>query len=478
MDPQPNDQHARSGSARRRIPSATPTPVGSKRATPAEQPDVVVLGAGLAGLAAAATAGAAGARVLLIEARSAGGGRARSEVVAGFTVNHGAHALYAAGAGMRVLGRLGVDPRGRRPRLRRAGWWVDGRRVPAWHLDSGGGGRSIAAVARTLAAPGPGPGSGRSAASWLDERLPVRGRALAEAILRTATYAADLDAMDAHAALRQVRLAGRGVRYLHGGWASLVAELEAVAAATGVQRRSGRASAVAEETDGITVVLDDGVAVDARAVVVATGGPGQADRLLGGSSPALHAWAQGVAPVLAACLDVAVADAPRRRPVSTYGLDMPVYAVDHAVTARLAPPGGAVHHALFYEPDRQPSVDHRAVLEAMLDVHDPGWRSRAVSVAYRRRAVVAHDRPRPGLAGAVPPGVRVPGLTRVLVAGDWLVGHGMLADAALASGEAAGAAAAEAARRRTSVEVAVAGAADHDRAGAPLASSGPHGRER
>jgi hypothetical protein len=333
-------------------------------------------------------------------------------------------------------------------------------------------------VARTLADSGPGPGSGRSAASWLDEHVPARGRALAEAIVRTATYTADLEALDADAAVRQVHLAGRGVRYLHGGWASLVAELEAVAAANGVQRRPGRADAVVEDPDGVTVVLDGGVAIEAGAVVVATGGPGHADRLLGGSSPALRAWAEGAAPVLAACLDVAVADAPRRRPVSTYGLDMPVYAVDHAVTARLAPPGGAVHHALFYEPDRQPSVDHRAVLEAMLDVHDPGWRSRAVSVAYRRRAVVAHDRPQPGLAAAVPPGVRVPGLTRVLVAGDWLVGHGMLADAALASGEAAGAAAAEAARRRTSVEVAVAGAADHDRAGAPFASSGPHGRER
>ena len=45
--------------------------------------DVVVVGGGLAGLAAAAIAARAGARVVVVEARTAAGGRARSDQVAG-----------------------------------------------------------------------------------------------------------------------------------------------------------------------------------------------------------------------------------------------------------------------------------------------------------------------------------------------------------------------------------------------------------
>ena len=79
-----------------------------------------------------------------------------------------------------------------------------------------------------------------------------------------------------------------------------------------------------------------------------------------------------------------------------------------------------------------------AVLEAMLDAQHPGWRADAVSVTHRQRSVVAHDRPRPGVA---PPPVAVPDVEGVFVAGDWLTGHGILADAALGSAAEAGRAA-------------------------------------
>src|SRR5215472_9830365 len=73
--------------------------------------DVVIVGAGLAGLAAAATAARAGVGVgvIILDAVSPGG-RARTDAQDGFRFNRGPHALYRAGAGRRVLARLGVRP--------------------------------------------------------------------------------------------------------------------------------------------------------------------------------------------------------------------------------------------------------------------------------------------------------------------------------------------------------------------------------
>ena len=105
--------------------------------------DVVVVGGGLAGLAAAATAARAGARVVVVEARTTAGGRARSDQVAGHTVNHGAHALYRTGAGASVLRRSGVVVTGSRPSQRGLGWWVDGCRVPARRPAAVGGRHAV-----------------------------------------------------------------------------------------------------------------------------------------------------------------------------------------------------------------------------------------------------------------------------------------------------------------------------------------------
>lgn len=405
--------------------------------------DVVVVGAGLAGLAAAATAAREGARVLVVEARSEPGGRARSDRVAGHVLNHGPHALYRSGAGAAVLGALGVTYRGSRPTLRGAGWWIGGRRAPAREVSAMGGGSAVGALRSLTAGARRPPAPGEvDLATWLDGHVTDRARPLAESLVRTATYVADLTCLDAAAGLAQLRRAAAGVVYLDGGWATLVAGLYAVAAAAGVTVTTDRVEAVRLRDGLVEVVRRDGPAVTVPAVVVAVGGAASVASLLDGGAPSLSRWADRARPVLAACLDVAVAPAGSRRPVATYGLDEPVYLVDHAASARLAEAGGSTLHALYYEPDRRPEVDHRAVLEQVLDAQDPGWRDRVRHVAYRRRLVVAHDRPRPEHLGGAPTPVAVADRPGVFVAGDWLTDHGLLADAALSSGAAAGRAAA------------------------------------
>src|SRR5262245_12701545 len=91
--------------------------------------DVVIVGAGLAGLAAAAAAARSGAGVIILDARSPGG-RARTDDQGGFRFNRGPHALYRAGAGHRVLARLGIQPATHIPPLLGSRVLADGRRYP------------------------------------------------------------------------------------------------------------------------------------------------------------------------------------------------------------------------------------------------------------------------------------------------------------------------------------------------------------
>jgi hypothetical protein len=293
-------------------------------------------------------------------------------------------------------------------------------------------------------------------AEWLDEQVPARGRDLAEMLVRTTTYTADLAHLDAEAGLAQLRAGARGVRYVHGGWQTIVDALDRRARPAGVVGVHDRVDAVV--TDPVTrgsagdrrpvVRLHSGAVREVGAVVLAAGGPRQAGVLLGGSSARVAAWAEAARPVMAHCLDVALDERVGRRATSTYGLGEPTYLVDHSASATIAPPGGAVYHGLFYEPSLRPDLDPRAMLEGMLDQACPGWRDHVVHVAHRQNLVVAHDRPQPGRAPDDVPTVVVDDAPGVFVAGDWITAHGMLADAALSSGRAAGARAADTARAR------------------------------
>lgn len=408
--------------------------------------DVAVVGGGLAGLTAATTAARAGADVVLFEARDELGGRARTDCVDGFSFNQGGHALYRAGAAMAVLRELGIKPRGRIP-VQRGGRWVQrGEVIPLTRLKAVGGVRALRAVKLMTSRRAAHDAAGSSLAEWFDHHVDEEVRPLAEMLVRTTGYGVDFAHQDAEASLDQLRKGAHGVLYVDGGWATLVAGLRAEAERSGVIMRHERVTGI-DAGDTRIEISTAGASHGAGSVVVAAGGARHVDRLVGGASPRIEAWASTARPILASALDLALdPESPVR--MSAYGLGDPTYLVDHAVTAKLAPPGSALIHCLWYEPDLAPDVDHRVHLEASLDLLRPGWRAEVVDARFSRRLVVAHDRPQPGRDEANRPTVRVPDLPGVFVAGDWITGAGMLADAAMASGRAAGIAAAETATSR------------------------------
>ncbi len=205
--------------------------------------DIVVIGGGLAGLVAAARAAEPrdgwAPRVVLIEGAQPGG-RARTDERGGYRFNQGPHAVYLQGAGRPILRELGIDPHGGPPALRHTFLWHDGqvfpmpaspRKLMASKLL---GARAKAQVAKLL------PNLGKidatqlgtmSAAEWLDSLgLQPEARQLLSMLVRTATYVdPDVMPLSADAGVSQMQMAiSEGVRYIDGGWQTIVNALLAV----------------------------------------------------------------------------------------------------------------------------------------------------------------------------------------------------------------------------------------------------------
>ncbi|MCA9626866.1 MAG: FAD-dependent oxidoreductase, partial [Myxococcales bacterium] len=130
----------------------------------------------------------------------------------------------------------------------------------------------------------------------------------------------------------------------------------------------------------------------------------------------------------AACLQVALDPSTSGRFDFILGLDRPDYLSVFSLVADVAPHGSEVIHVMRYLDQSEATADTRAELEALLDAARPNWRRRVCEASYQPRLCVTHwvetvRHPRPDC-------VLAPGL---FAAGDWIAGHGVLADAAVGS---------------------------------------------
>lgn len=420
-----------------------------------ERDTVAVIGAGLAGLAAAATAARSGARVIILDEKSPGG-RARTDTAAGgFRFNRGPHAIYLAGPGRQVLTRLGVQPAMHSPPLSRARLMSGGQLHPALSRRALGA-RAIAQLTAARARIGrtdPAAHAGESASEWIDSLgLVPRAAAVAATLVRVTSYVGDHDQLPADVAIGQLRLALRGVGYPDDGWQALVDGLLGAAKDAGAGLRAhAPATGIAGEPGAWRVRLLSGEEIPAAAVIVATGTPASALRLL----PSRPGWAaQDLGPaVTATCLDLGVAHTRTR---VTYGTDEPLYLSPHAPPGRLAPAGRGMVHAMRYGAT-DPAAD-RARLESF--AASAGIAGADIETArFLPRMTVATCLPPPGRGIAGRPPVPVSEAPGLFLAGDWVGPDGWLSDCSLASGEQAGLLAAGSAR----------GAGDGHRAGLPRA---------
>jgi phytoene dehydrogenase-like protein len=395
--------------------------------------DVLVVGAGLAGLAAGATAARAGSATLVLDAHLPGG-RARVTKKNGFVFNRGSHALYKGAEGWEVLRSLGIEPLGGSPPLGRYQALAGGelhllptspgslrRTTLLGRMDK----VAFAALLARLPLLRPGRYAGASVSEWIaGAGLGPAAVAAVYALVSLTTYASDMDTFAADAAVAQLQRAAGGVVYLDGGWDQLISGLAALC-----QVRAGvKVTAVTCAAGRVEVATSNGP-LTARSVIIAAGRPAAAVRLL----PADPGWGDLGPEVTAACLDAGLRRVPD--PGYVLGIDAPVYATVQSPPARQAPAGQAVVGAIRYGATEAKA--DRAVLEAHL-ARAGVQEEDIVTSRFLARMVVAGAAPiaaRGGLGGR--PAVDATGLPGVYLAGDWVGPTGLIADAALASGQAA-----------------------------------------
>ena len=409
--------------------------------------DVIVVGGGLAGLVAAATAARSGRRVVVLDPHPLGG-RARVDDRNGFRFNRGPRALYLGGAGRPILDSLGVDtsagaspavpqsqgrhrgelrllPQGpgsliRTPLLRPAEKVRVGRLLTKFpKLDT-----------KALA--------GTSFGAFLAaQNLSPTTADLVRMLARVATYAAEPDAADAGAVVGNMQLAlAEGVRYLDGGFQALVDGVEASAVKAGVEFRTVAATSVqAGGGSAPPVVLTAQGPISAASVVLATGTPAAAASLLG--SPILRSE-HLTAPVTAACLELGLRRPPRYPVV--FGIGEPLYLSTHCPPAKLAPPGHAVVHVMRNHAADEALEHHEQRAWLWAAAQQAGvTEDDIVEQRFLAEMVVTGGMPTAeggGLLGR--PAVSSPERPGILLAGDWVGPIGLLADASVSSGAAAG----------------------------------------
>ncbi|MEW1843789.1 NAD(P)-binding protein [Nonomuraea angiospora] len=191
------------------------------------KPDLHIVGAGLTGLTAAIEAAERGRRVSVAEAHSRPGGRARTPA-APYRANLGTHAIYVDGPWWAWLERRGLTP----PIVEappHASLVRAGGRLGPWPAEL-----SQAIAALPAEAP-----AAESLRAWLLRHVDARTAEAIVGVVFIFTFDHDpgrLSAAFAHQRLRRA-LAG-GVRYVIGGWSTLVDLLAERATGLGAQLRT------------------------------------------------------------------------------------------------------------------------------------------------------------------------------------------------------------------------------------------------
>lgn len=404
--------------------------------------DVAIIGAGLGGLIATALLAQQGKKVFLSDLKAEPGGRAASSVRKEYIFNQGAHALYLGGPAARVLKDLKIDYTGSYPAddlMALSRGKIE--KLPSGFLSLlttgllGVGGkleliRFLASVP-SMKADGL---DSVSSGDWLTKQLRQPDAvAVVTALGRVTTYCNAPESFCAAALLKQLQLAVKGgVKYLDGGWQSLVdALMTKIFVMDEVQTLFGLGTKVAvKDGTAIGVQLTPGKIKIAKSVLI-TGGPSVAS-LLGDDSPYLTQKCKELVPIKAGCLDVALRQLPNPKCKFILDIDSPRYFSVHSEYARLAPEGGALIHLMYYlQPgEKMDSKALRSTLEDLLELAQPGWKQYLVDTRFLPDMTVAFGYPdirTGGFGGRANP--IVPDVKNLYVAGDWVGSSNLLFDA-------------------------------------------------
>lgn len=431
--------------------------------TVAEKQQVAVIGGGMAGLSAALNLSMKGISVTLFEKSAHSGGRAQTTVKDGYHINFGPHALYLGGAGLPFLKELGLSPAGNPPAQGRALAFYKGKTV---ELPT-----SLQSILRTkllgwtdklrlikifgsLQTLDATPYLSMTVNEWIEsyEGLQGAGEALKgymRTMIQLSTYCGEAGKLSAYSAIEQLKIAvNPGVLYLHGGWVSMVDELEKRAREGGVEIVRGcEVSNVyrVEETHALTVAFKNSTGANEQKTfdgIILAVPPEAVKKVVGSSSlsEGQKALTLGIKPltdIRAACLDICLKKLPNPSATFALGIDESLYYSVHSAAANLTPAGGALVHVAYYLKEGEVGthkIEQR--LEKLMDNVQPGWRTELVYKRYLPNIAVAHKllEVHDGKVGGF--WSEETAESGVYFAGDW-VGKHHLVDASLGSAKRA-----------------------------------------
>jgi phytoene dehydrogenase-like protein len=315
--------------------------------------DLTIVGAGVTGLTAAIEAAERGWRVVVAEAHSQPGGRARS-LAAPYRANPGPHAIYVDGPWWAWLERRGLTPpiveAPRDANLVRAG----GQLCP-WPAE-------LSAAIASLPADAPAEESFRC---WLLRHISANAAEAIIGLMFITTFDHDPGRLSAAFARERLRRAlSGGARYIVGGWSTLVGLLAERAASIGVLIRTR------------TRVP----ALPARRTILATS-LATARQLTGDSS---LTWPSA----RVATFDLGLRADAGPGWFRVMDLDDRIYAARYSVAdPTLAPPGHELIQIAAACSPRERKTDAERRVRRLLDQSWPGWRA---AVRWQRSSMRTH----------------------------------------------------------------------------------------